>query len=257
MMDFNERVIPGVSANFLLKEAEARYIFCKRYVSKGEKILDFGCGCGYGTYLLSQKAFAIGIDASEEAINFAKKRYKGDLQFFVGDVDTLANFDNDSFGCVCSFEVIEHLDKPLSFVKEAKRILKNGSYFVLSTPNRLIHSPDGVIKSKYHLREYDSLEFERLLKSCFKNVLILGQNKSKRAKTAINKFMVSQTHRENIARSDLLKIRKLIPKNVKEYLWRYLGYFFGRGAQDILSSKDFPIGNLSDESEYLIAVCQK
>jgi hypothetical protein len=38
MMDFNERVIPGVTANFQLKESLARYEFVKRYITKMQKL---------------------------------------------------------------------------------------------------------------------------------------------------------------------------------------------------------------------------
>lgn len=257
MMDFNERVIPGVSANFLFKEALARYVFCKKFAPKNGLILDFGCGCGYGTYLLARNSFAIGVDINREAIEFARRNYKGNLQFIVGGIDQLKKFEDKSFDLVCSFEVIEHLDEPSQFFGEAKRILKKGGHLILSTPNRLIHSPDGVIRSQYHLREYDPRELEEILVPYFRNIIIFGQSKSKRALTAINEFMKSQKHRERFVKRDFLGIRRFVPKGVKEYLWKHLGSFYGRKPQDFLKTKDFPIGKLSNKSDYLIAVCQK
>lgn len=90
-MEFTgERCIIGKSGDLLEKEHLARYEFAIKYVCD-KKVLDIGCGAGYGVDLLSSKASeAIGVDISEEAINYAKQRYKKkDVNFFVGDATYL------------------------------------------------------------------------------------------------------------------------------------------------------------------------
>lgn len=256
MMDFDERVIPGISANFLFQEALARYVFAQRLIKKGFRIIDIGCGTGYGNSILAKKGDVTGIDNSREAILFAKKHYKN-VKFLVANATKLP-FENGGFDIICSFEVIEHLRRPKKFLSEAKRILKKGGVMILSTPNKAISSPNGNPESPYHEKEYTYIELNNLLKEFFKNVKILGQNKSKRAKDATLEFLRSQVAREKLASRDKFRIRRLIPKDTKEKVWKYLGNFYGRASQNKLSFSDFPISSYNvSQSEYFIAVCKK
>ncbi|OGH16742.1 MAG: hypothetical protein A3C30_00160 [Candidatus Levybacteria bacterium RIFCSPHIGHO2_02_FULL_40_18] len=255
MMDFNERVIPSISANFLFQEALARYIFAEKLIKKGSRVADIGCGTGYGTSVLAKKGEVVGIDNSREAISFAERHYQ-DTDFLVADATKLP-FKNGEFDIACSFEVIEHLKNPKHFLSEAKRVLKKRGILVLSTPNKAISSIAGSPESPYHEKEYTYEEFKDLLKEFFPNVKILGQTKSKRARNAIIEFLNSQIARETLGSKDKFRLRKLIPKNIKEEIWKYLGDFYGRTSQNKLSFNDFPIGadNVS-QSDYFIAICK-
>lgn len=119
MMDFNERVIPGVSANFLYQEALARYEFALKYIKPGDKILDVGCGTGYGAAILGRYAKVIGIDSERQAIEYARQKYHEDAKFRIGDAEEL-NFDDKFFEIAISFEVIEHLKSPQKFLDKQK-----------------------------------------------------------------------------------------------------------------------------------------
>jgi len=257
MMDFNERVIPGVTANFQFKESSARYEFARKIFKKGTKVLDVGCGTGYGSSLLAKKCKVFAIDINEEAINFARKHYSNRIKFRVAKTERLP-FKNQEFDAICSFEVIEHIEKVDRMLKEIYRVLKNGGKFVLSTPNRGINSPDGKFKSPYHVREYIPEEFLELLKKYFPKVEIKSQKKNEVAEKAFKDFLESQKAREKIVDRDVLGIRKVIPVFMKERIWKYAGNLFGRRTQESLKTFDFPIksGNLKS-AEYLIAVCEK
>ncbi|MCX6644903.1 MAG: SAM-dependent methyltransferase, partial [bacterium] len=50
-----ERVVPGKSPTDLVEEHRARYEFALEFV-KGKKIIDIGCGSGYGTSMLATAA---------------------------------------------------------------------------------------------------------------------------------------------------------------------------------------------------------
>jgi hypothetical protein len=70
--------------------------------------------------------------------------------------------------------------------------------------------------------------------------------------------MVSQEAREKFVKSDILGIRKIIPRGMKEKTWKYLGAVFGRQSQESLETKDFPIKSENvSRAEYLIAICEK
>ena len=71
-----ERIIPEEIGKSSLDYIEhiARYDFAKRYIKKHMRILDAACGCGYGADALANlNCSVLGIDISDEAINYAKK----------------------------------------------------------------------------------------------------------------------------------------------------------------------------------------
>lgn len=115
-------------------------------------ILDVGCGTGVITELIG-KDRVVGIDIDKNCIKFATKRVRT-KSFVIGDA-TILPFKNNYFDLVVAAELIEHVDSPL-FIKEVKRILKSGGYFILSTPNYLSLWP--VVElfwSKCKQRRYD------------------------------------------------------------------------------------------------------
>lgn len=254
-MDFNERVIPNVSANFLYQEAFARYVFASKQIRKDSFVLDLGCGTGYGSYYLSKKNKVTAIDIDQETISYAKKHYGDSIKFLRADISKEIQID-EKFDAICSFEVIEHLNDVNKYLDNIKKLLKPSGKLILSTPNSKIFSPDGKPKSEYHVKEFDKKELERLLKKKFKKVEMFGQNKSNKAKDAFRDFLLSQNARQSFVDRDKLRIRKLIPKSIKEKMWKYIGSSYGRKTQENLTEKDFPITKKNiDTSEYFIVIC--
>ncbi len=258
-MDFNERVIPNVSANFLFKEALARYEFAKKVMhskkKKDAKILDLGCGTGYGSALLSENGAVVGMDRNRKAIAYATKRYGRKAQFKLGNVEEFKIYLG-LFDVISAFEIIEHLKNPRAFLKNACKSLRSNGIMILSTPNAVSHP--NTPKSPYHEKEYTKREFEKLLNSFFSHVEMYGQVKNKNAKKALSSFMDSQKKRQEFVNKDTWGIRKLIPKSVKEKIWKYMGSLYGRKPQDNLETRDFPIKKENvPNAEYFIAVCTK
>src|SRR3977135_1391273 len=71
-----ERLIPGEVDIDLLNEHMARYNFAAR-LTRGKRVLDAGCGAGYGSAELAQMAErVIGIDIAPEAVEFARSHYQ-------------------------------------------------------------------------------------------------------------------------------------------------------------------------------------
>lgn len=159
--------------SLLYFEHVSRYIFASQFI-KGKSVVDVATGSGYGAYMLSTLGTkkVIGIDNSKDAIDYAKKTYKGrGLKYVLSDALALP-FNNESFDVCVSFETIEHLKNQEYFIKEVKRVLKRNGLLILSTPNKTIY-PKGNI---FHTKEFTPWGLEKLLRHNFKNVRLLFQN---------------------------------------------------------------------------------
>src|SRR4051794_28934552 len=71
-----ERVVPGEVETQLWNEHVARYRFACLFAS-GRRVLDVGCGAGYGTSLLASTAeYAVGFDIAFEAAEHAARVFE-------------------------------------------------------------------------------------------------------------------------------------------------------------------------------------
>lgn len=169
-----ERLVPGIPGmDDLYQAGLAKYQFAAQY-SKGAVVLDAGCGSGYGSSLLCKKGAkkVVAIDKSGKAIDFAKSHYKKRcIEFTMMDC-TKMSFENNSFDSVVSFEVIEHIQSPRDYLKEIRRVLKKGGYFILSTPNKIFGSFQE--PNPYHKHEFEFWELKRLLQKYFSVTQIYG-----------------------------------------------------------------------------------
>src|SRR5437588_7051338 len=101
-----ERVIPGQVDVDLLNEHLARYNFAAR-LARGKRVLDAGCGAGYGSAELAQTAGRVtAIDIAAEAVEFARAHYAAPNLSFEQASCTALPFENGAFDLVVAFEVI-------------------------------------------------------------------------------------------------------------------------------------------------------
>lgn len=168
-----ERLVPGKTNETLFREHEARYIFASRFV-KGMRVLDVACGSGMGTqYLLQAGAHScIGADIDRAATDYAKARFK-DCRFIRCDATSLCIADA-SVDVVVSFETIEHMKEPRTFLLECRRVLKPGGTLVCSTPNRALSRWGKT--NPFHFQEFSIVEFSGLLDEIFKEVQLYAQS---------------------------------------------------------------------------------
>jgi 2-polyprenyl-3-methyl-5-hydroxy-6-metoxy-1,4-benzoquinol methylase len=103
---------------------------------KNAKILDIGCGEGYFLKLAKEKGFeAFGIDFNEKAIEIAKEKFGLKNVYPYTIEEFIEKFPNEKFDIICFFQLLEHLDDPLKFMKNIKKILKENGYIAFSLPN--------------------------------------------------------------------------------------------------------------------------
>ncbi len=173
-----ERVIPGKVDVDLLNEHVARYAFAAR-LATGRRVLDAGCGSGYGTAKLAQEARQVlGIDLSQEAVDDARQQYQSaNLRFECGDCLNIPSADG-AFDLVVAFEIIEHLSDWRRFLVQARRVLAPEGQFVVSTPNRLYYAEAraGLGPNPFHVHEFEYHEFRDELEAVFPHVTMYLEN---------------------------------------------------------------------------------
>lgn len=228
-----ERCIPGIIDRVSEEQHFSRYKFASQFV-KNKKVLDFGCGSGYGSALLAGAAAHVtGVDISQEAIDHARDHYqKENNKFFTADVVDAKLLESDSFDVVVSFEVIEHLPDRGRYLREACRLLKPGGVFIVSTPNKKYSSP-GLEKpsNPYHVIEFYLKDFKDLLSEHFGKIEIHGQDPQSKIKLAIKKFLPEF----------LLKL----------FIYRNISGVYNTKQAVLFTDKNV------EACRYFIAVCQK
>jgi len=156
-----ERTLPGIpEENYWFQRHVVAYRFAAGLV-RGKEVLDAGVGEGYGAAMLaSSSARVVGVDLEPDVIEHAASRYPS-VRFQTADLLALP-FPERSFDAVVSLQVIEHLHRPREFVSECARVLRPGGVLVLSTPNRLTFSPEG-IRNPFHTVEFSPPELRALI----------------------------------------------------------------------------------------------
>jgi 2-polyprenyl-3-methyl-5-hydroxy-6-metoxy-1,4-benzoquinol methylase len=90
----------------------ATYNFALAQVA-GKRVLDYGCGSGYGTHYVAASCESIvGVDIADDAIEYANSHYKSDNLAYkrIARADEAPlPFGDAEFDVVLSFQVIEHI----------------------------------------------------------------------------------------------------------------------------------------------------
>ncbi len=167
-----ERFDPETMSGQLL-EAEhlARYRWAGALV-KGKRVLDAGCGTGYGSDLLAdaEAADVVGVDIDPEA--FVDRAARRDsVRLVAADVRDLPEELGD-FDVIVCFEVIEHLDDPEQALDRLAGVLRPGGVLAVSSPNRDVYPPG----NPYHKHEFLPGELEEALAARFAYVRLVRQH---------------------------------------------------------------------------------
>jgi 2-polyprenyl-3-methyl-5-hydroxy-6-metoxy-1,4-benzoquinol methylase len=100
------------------------------------RILDLGCGNGFVASRLSELGHDVtGIDAAIDGIKVAQSTHSK-THFQQGSIyeDEWPDIVKESFDCVISLEVVEHLFYPKVLFKRSYELIKDSGYLVVSTP---------------------------------------------------------------------------------------------------------------------------
>ena len=207
----------------------ARYRFALPFVV-GKRVMDIGCGEGYGAALLAPVAReVVAVDYSPAAVRHAQETYRRDnLRFEVGDATAL-DPRLGQFDVVVCMEVIEHLVNDQPLLSAAWAALRPGGRLILSTPNAdvdlLFESVTGHEHYEYHVNMLSPRELRRRVRRYFGSVALYGQSYRGNPIYTILKAL------------DVLNLRHRLVRSVS--LQETLGQSLGRHDRRLLHPEDF------------------
>ncbi|MCK4272173.1 class I SAM-dependent methyltransferase [bacterium] len=142
--------------------------------AKGARVLDVGCGDGYGSSVVLEGldyALFVGLDLSPEKLDTARQGLRAS-RVVLGDAEGLP-FSDEAFDLAYSLETLEHLMDPGKALAEIARVLRPGGTLFLSVPvssginaaisRRLMRSRPGG-KFREHLQVYTTKRMLGLLR---------------------------------------------------------------------------------------------
>jgi ubiquinone/menaquinone biosynthesis C-methylase UbiE len=112
--------------------------FIKKYIKKGDRVLDLGCGSGIMSQQIAkavgQTGYVLGVDISTEQVQIAKNLAQDskikNLDFKQCSAYELAKI-NDKFDVVYMRFMLVNLDKPYDIAEQVKLVLKKGGYLII------------------------------------------------------------------------------------------------------------------------------
>jgi SAM-dependent methyltransferase len=126
---------PSADVEFGNFDANVAFLDATGLLTPGARLLEIGSGRGTLLHALRSKGLQIvGVETSQERIDEALARYPGlPIQLTKG---TALPFGNESFDLVVSFDVLEHIPDTDAHLREVRRVLAPGGWYLLQTPNK-------------------------------------------------------------------------------------------------------------------------
>lgn len=154
-----------------------RYLLAAR-VARGF-VVDCACGIGYASELIARQAGVeayLGIDPSEDAIEYARKTYSGECIRFECGMLEKNSCGRSSIDTFLMFETLEHTSKPSEALKNIRACLKQDALLVGSVPSaeyealcEFTYGPN-----PFHLQKFTKEQITELLGRHFESVRIFS-----------------------------------------------------------------------------------
>lgn len=127
-------------------------------------LLDVGCADGRFVYAAARRGIdAWGIDFSPRLVHEGNARYGG-TRLEVATLEEHLARSPAPVDVVTMFEVVEHVEDPLGFVRLAIQAVRPGGLVIISTPNRLglPRPPRGYDEPPHHLTRWTPAALQEL-----------------------------------------------------------------------------------------------
>ena len=129
-----------------------------------------GCGEGRGIPILLEHAKSFtAVDKLGDVLQDLRTKYPTGT-FLSMNIPPLQELKDNAYDSVVSFQVIEHIEDDVLFLKEIHRVLKPGGVALITTPNRSM----SLSRNPWHIREYLPQQLKSLAGSVFAKVALKG-----------------------------------------------------------------------------------
>ncbi|MGV1873880.1 class I SAM-dependent methyltransferase [Agrobacterium rosae] len=119
-----------------------RYNFASHYLRRGDVLLDFPCGTGYGPWImasLSNASSLLGMDPDDRLIEYAKNEFYSDfgnrVRYRSGSATDLTELADDEYDLITCFDFLDRVDDVDSLLRNLHRILRPGGRLLVGIAN--------------------------------------------------------------------------------------------------------------------------
>jgi SAM-dependent methyltransferase len=217
-------------------------------------VLEIGCGEGYGIPMLALHCNSYtAIDKFQTEVSNLPENAK----FIQMSVPYLPDFADNSFDFVVSFQVIEHIEDDVTFLKEIHRVLKPGGTLIFTTPNRLM----SLSRNPWHVREYTPVEMAKHIEKAFSTYDLQGVFGNEKVMDYYekNKAGVQKFTRFDIFNLQYRLPRRLlqIPYDIANRMNRRMLSKQSTGLVNDIVWNDYFIAPIQDQALDYFAICTK
>jgi 2-polyprenyl-3-methyl-5-hydroxy-6-metoxy-1,4-benzoquinol methylase len=152
-----------------------RYRWAISRLPRQSRVLDVGCGVGYGAFLMAEAGAAevVAVDRDAETLAFAALTFRHErVQYVKTDIENEQFlFQANEFDAVTAFEILEHLEHLEAVVRNIASCLVPRGLLFCSAP--VIPTME---TNKCHKQEFTPKSFRELIRTQFLIYETLTQN---------------------------------------------------------------------------------
>lgn len=215
------------------------YVIADEYV-QGD-VLEVGCGEGRGVSILMQRAKNFtAVDKLADVVQELQAKYPAG-KFMSMNIPPLQELKDNAYDSVVSFQVIEHIDDDVLFLKEISRVLKPGGVALITTPNRSM----SLSRNPWHIREYLPEQLRTLAESMFRKVELKGITGNKKV---MDYYEQNKRSVNRITRFDIFKLQYRLPASLLKIPYEILN----RWNRNRLQSNDSRLVTNIRHEDYIV-----
>ena len=231
------------------------YVVAKKFVI-GD-VLEVGCGEGRGVSLLMDKARTFtAVDKIEPVIQKLQKQYPSGT-FKSMNIPPLGGLADNAYDVVFTFQVIEHIQDDILFLKELHRVLKPGGTLLVTTPNKKM----SLSRNPWHVREYFPAELLKIASNIFPFAEMKGITGNEKV---MSYYEQNKKSVQKFTRWDVLDLQHKLPASLLKIPYEILNRWNRNKLQNTddklvrdISHEDYIVVDDATNALDLLLICRK